>query len=499
MPIRLFDALVPKDTVPTNTVPTNTVPTNTVPANTVPAAIMLAAALAFGATPLAGAAQDAVPKTALEAVKGAATPPADPVAATAVLKKIIDAYRDPRGLEVEVSARVGASREGREEFSDEITAKFLFSSGRRAIVSLRGFDLRLADGKITATHASNPLTYLQVSDHGSPYYSLFNAFQSLPFPELALALGEDDPGEACMQLMPQIPNVVPTRLEKEEVDGQVADVLVLVSDDASEELRLSYDPESHLVERATGILRNGDMVEDGAKLLWVVTSKAKRPKEAPTDATFVLDTASRQKVDGLAALVDSRKEAEEDKEVEALKAGDPAPELALPKLGGGEWNLIAARPKPVVIDFFATWCGPCRAALPELTRLQKDFDGRAIVMLVNSAEQGSREDREKRIKELLDPFAAKGEPLECVLDLDSMAARRWLVRAFPTTFLVAPDGRIAGVWIGASPASQRELRARLEELCAPAAGGAQPDDAPSVPPEAPKPAGDVPKPAGANP
>jgi peroxiredoxin len=48
--------------------------------------------------------------------------------------------------------------------------------------------------------------------------------------------------------------------------------------------------------------------------------------------------------------VDARKEAEEDKEVEALKAGDPAPELALPKLGGGDWNLTAARPKPVVVS-----------------------------------------------------------------------------------------------------------------------------------------------------
>jgi len=291
--------------------------------------------------------------------------------------------------------------------------------------------------------------------------------------------------------MPQIPNVVPTRLEKEEVDGQVSDVLVLVSDDASEELRLAYDPETHFVERATGVLQKGDLVEGGSKLMWIVSSKVTRPKETPTDATFALDTASRQKVDGLAALVDARKEAEEDKEVEALKAGDPAPELALPRLGAGDWNLIAERPKPVVIDFFATWCGPCRAALPELARLQKDFEGRATVVLVNSAEQGTREEREARIKELLDPFAAKGTPFECVLDLDSMASRRWLVRAFPTTFLVAPDGRLAGVWIGASPSSQRELRQKLEELCAKPAVAPE-ADAPKAEPVAPKPAGTTP-------
>ena len=419
--------------------------------------IATAFALALGLAPLA---------RAMPLAQDAAAPAADSAAATAVLKKIIDAYRDPRGVSIEVSAKVGAARDGREEFSQPIEAKFLFASGRRAIVDLRGFELRVAGGKITATHGSSPLTYLQVSDHDSPYYSIFNAFQNLPFPELGLALGEDDPGETCMQLMPQIPNILPVRVEKEEVDGQVADVLVLLSDDATEELRLAYDPDTFLVERATGVMHKGDLVEDGAKMLWVVTSKASRPKEAPTDATFAIDVSSRQKVDGLAALVDSRKEAEEDKDVGALKAGEPAPELALPKLGGGEWNLIASRPKPVVVDFFATWCGPCRAALPDLARLQKEFAGRAEVVLVNSAEQGGREEREKRIKEILDPFAAKGEPFHCVLDLDSQAGRRWLVRAFPTTFLVAPDGRIAGVWVGATPTNQRELREALEKLCA---------------------------------
>jgi len=441
--------------------------------------VMRVAALLFVALSLATPDARAMQDAAKEPVTKQTAPQADPVAATAALKKIMGAYRDARGVEVEVSARTGASRDGHEELSDAVGAKFIFSSGRRGIVSLRGFDLRLAGGKITATHSSNPLTYLQVSDHDSPYYSLFNAFQNLPFPELVLALGEDEPAEACMQLLPQLPNVLPNRVEKEEVEGQVSEVLVLVSDDGSEELRLSYDPETHFVERARGVLVKGDLVEDGAKLVWVVTASAKRPKEAPTDATFAIDVTSRQKVDGLAALVDRRKEAEEDQKVEALKAGEPAPELALPKFGGGDWNLTTARTKPIVVDFWATWCGPCRAALPELVRLQKDFAGRAEVMLVNTGEQGSREEREARIKDILGPLAVEGKTLSCVLDLDSMAARRWLVRAFPTTFLVATDGRVAGVWVGASPSNQRELREKLEELCAKAAAPAAPAPAPA--------------------
>jgi hypothetical protein len=101
-----------------------------------------------------------------------------------------------------------------------------------------------------------------------------------------------------------------------------------------------------------------------------------------------------------------------------------------------------------------------------LARLQKDFEGRAEIVLVNSAEQGTREEREARIKGVLDPIIAKHGAVTSVLDLDGLAARRWLVRAFPTTFLVGTDGRLAGVWIGSTPTYQRELRAKLEELCA---------------------------------
>jgi hypothetical protein len=106
-------------------------------------------------------------------------------------------------------------------------------------------------------------------------------------------------------------------------------------------------------------------------------------------------------------------------------------------------------------------------------------------MMVNSGEQGSREERETKIKKV---FADRKVALSSVMDLDGQAARRWLVRAFPSTFIVAPDGKIAGVWVGNSPRNEREIHEKLKELCGEAPAPAPAPAPVPVPAPAPAPA-----------
>lgn len=60
------------------------------------------------------------------------------------------------------------------------------------------------------------------------------------------------------------------------------------------------------------------------------------------------------------------------------RPGEAAPALVLPAVGGGSFSLARARGKPVYLNFFATWCGPCRVETPSIVRLQQRYAARGL-------------------------------------------------------------------------------------------------------------------------
>jgi peroxiredoxin len=150
----------------------------------------------------------------------------------------------------------------------------------------------------------------------------------------------------------------------------------------------------------------------------------------------------------------------------ALRVGDPAPEAVLETLDGDHIRVSQLRGKVVVLDFWATWCGPCVAALPNLRRLAQDHAGQPFVLLSVSGDGNGR-----KLREFLSTHELGWT--QC-WDGNGDVQRRFGVRGFPTTFLIDRAGRIRLVKTGWSRRAESDLGREVDKTLA------EPDEAPKV-------------------
>ncbi len=121
------------------------------------------------------------------------------------------------------------------------------------------------------------------------------------------------------------------------------------------------------------------------------------------------------------------------KDREALNR--PAPDFTLSSLGGGTVRLADHRGKKILLNFWATWCLPCRLEIPELRKIHSELNGDKFQLLTVSAES------ETEIKEFM-----RGNNMEYpVLLDDGSVLRDYNVQAFPTIVLIDEDGRITDI------------------------------------------------------
>jgi peroxiredoxin len=143
---------------------------------------------------------------------------------------------------------------------------------------------------------------------------------------------------------------------------------------------------------------------------------------------------------------------------ETLKpwSGGAAPALELEDLKGGKHRLSDYRGKVVLINFWATWCVPCREEMPSIERLRASLENRPFAVLaVNLAEP------ESRIAKFLDAMPL-GFPV--LLDRDAKAARAWQAKMLPATYIVGPDGVIRYRHLGELDWSKPEVRETIVAL-----------------------------------
>lgn len=137
-------------------------------------------------------------------------------------------------------------------------------------------------------------------------------------------------------------------------------------------------------------------------------------------------------------------------------SGGPTPALRLPDLEGKEHTLEAYRGKVVLINFWATWCEPCREEMPSIERLRRSLEGRPFAVLaVNLAEPDTRVQR--FLREVPLGFTV-------LMDRDTATAKAWKARMLPATFIVGPDGRIRYSYFGELDWSKAAIRDAITAL-----------------------------------
>jgi thiol-disulfide isomerase/thioredoxin len=143
---------------------------------------------------------------------------------------------------------------------------------------------------------------------------------------------------------------------------------------------------------------------------------------------------------------------------QALKPwpGGATPALELSDLEGARHRLADYRGKVVLVNFWATWCEPCREEMPSIERLRASLEGRPFAVLaVNLAEP------ESRIRKFLDTVPGRYTVL---LDRDGQAARAWQARMLPATYIVGLDGRIRYRHVGDTDWARAEVRDLVQGL-----------------------------------
>lgn len=130
-----------------------------------------------------------------------------------------------------------------------------------------------------------------------------------------------------------------------------------------------------------------------------------------------------------------------DQSIEAAKVGFLAPDFTLPNTDGDDIALSELRGRPVVLNFWATWCPPCRAEMPALEQTWQRYGKEGVLILgINQGESQAVVERFAR--------GTVDTTFPLLLDRRTEVGRTYAVRALPTTVFVDAEGRIQDIKVG---------------------------------------------------
>jgi len=121
-------------------------------------------------------------------------------------------------------------------------------------------------------------------------------------------------------------------------------------------------------------------------------------------------------------------------------SGGPTPGLELRELDGRVHRLADYRGRVVLVNFWATWCVPCRDEMPSIQRLKEKLGGRPFEVLAVNLDEP-----EARVRKFLTQMKVD---FTVLLDPEKKVAQAWAARILPASFVIGPDGRIRYSLVG---------------------------------------------------
>ncbi|MCX8061364.1 MAG: TlpA family protein disulfide reductase, partial [Anaerolineales bacterium] len=140
----------------------------------------------------------------------------------------------------------------------------------------------------------------------------------------------------------------------------------------------------------------------------------------------------------------------------APQKGFFAPDFTLESTTGNSLTLSSQQGKPVILNFWASWCPPCRAEMPTLQAVYEQYGTQFVLLGINASTQDRLPSAYQLIAEMKLTF-----PI--LLDTNGATVAAYRVSSFPTTFFIDRKGIIREIVIG-GPLSEASLRTRLEKL-----------------------------------
>lgn len=262
-------------------------------------------------------------------------------------------------------------------------------------------------------------------------------------PSLLMALSKDAAAEL-------IAGAVSVEQSPDEKVGQTSYTALQIQTPQGNE-HVLVDPSTHLVKQVK--LDLSKMLEQqgapNVKQAELVFDYSTTQTDAPLNAAQFAWTPPKD-------AVDASKQPPPQQEAQANELeGKPAPDFTLDNLNGGTQSLSQLKGSVVVLDFWATWCPPCRESLPHLDALYKELSPKGLkVFAVDLQEEKST---------VSDYIKKHNLTFPVLLDSTGKVGGLYKANAIPQTVVVAKDGTVKKVFVGFSTEMETQLRQTVEE------------------------------------